>query len=169
LFISLHANAAFDRRARGVELYFQNNLPPEEEEMFLAHLENNSRGAEAKKQISKNIFALSKKSDINTIIEDLKHQSRLRKSLQATQLIAKSWAESEDGAKSKITIKQAPFFVVSQTSMPSMLIEIGFLSHPTDYKKLMDHQYQNQIIGKIHQALNIYKEKVDKKQQHSLD
>lgn len=42
VFVSLHANAAADQRAKGVEFFFQNNLPPDEETLYLASLENQS-------------------------------------------------------------------------------------------------------------------------------
>src|SRR4051812_35220658 len=40
VFLSIHVNSNPDTRARGAEFYFQNQLPPDEESMFLAHKEN---------------------------------------------------------------------------------------------------------------------------------
>src|SRR5690606_10272779 len=40
LFLSIHCNSSSDSRARGTEIYFQNQLPPDEESLFLAHLES---------------------------------------------------------------------------------------------------------------------------------
>ena len=40
IFLSIHVNSSPDPRARGAEFYFQNQLPPDEESMFLAHQEN---------------------------------------------------------------------------------------------------------------------------------
>ncbi|MNL54995.1 Germination-specific N-acetylmuramoyl-L-alanine amidase precursor [compost metagenome] len=46
--------------------------------------------------------------------------------------------------------------------MPSVLIEIGFLSNPKESKKLLTADYQGKVADKIYDALVSYKEKVDK-------
>src|ERR1035437_6847281 len=40
IFLSIHVNSSPDLRAKGVEFYFQNQLAPDQESMFLAHQEN---------------------------------------------------------------------------------------------------------------------------------
>ena len=53
IFLSLHANASNDQRAKGVEFYFQNNLPADEEAMYLANLENKMAVEQADNTLSK--------------------------------------------------------------------------------------------------------------------
>lgn len=159
LFVSLHANAASDQRAKGVEFFFQNNLPPDEDALFLASQENqmvlNSRELH-------NISGgdeLSKKGDVAAIVEDLQRQNRLSSSLRLTQALTQVWGNDNNAAQA--TIKQAPFYVISKTTMPSVLIEIGFLTNPREAKKLVSAEYQNDLAQKIYTALQSYKEKMD--------
>lgn len=160
LFVSLHANAATDPRAKGVEFFFQNHLPPDEESLFLASQENqlmiNSREIV---EISGG-DELSKKGDVAAIIEDLQRQNRINSSLRFTQTLTRVWRQDKDA--SHAAIKQAPFYVISKTSMPSVLIEIGFLSNPREAKKLLNADYQKELAQKIYSALVAYKDKTQK-------
>ncbi|MNK12100.1 N-acetylmuramoyl-L-alanine amidase AmiC precursor [compost metagenome] len=165
LFVSLHANAAIDQRARGVEFFFQNNLPPDEESLFLASQENQALLAS-----SESVHLgdePSKKGDVAAILEDLHRQNRIESSLRLTQSLTDVW--HREGQGSQVSIKQAPFYVISKTSMPSVLIEIGFLSNPKEAKKLLSADYQNQLAQKIYSALVSYKEKMDKNDTKTLN
>ncbi|AFY02301.1 N-acetylmuramoyl-L-alanine amidase family protein [Bdellovibrio bacteriovorus] len=167
LFVSLHANAASDQRAKGVEFFFQNNLPPDEDALFLASQENqmvlNSRELH---DISGG-DELSKKGDVAAIVEDLHRQNRLSSSLRLTQTLTQVWGTDNNAAQA--TIKQAPFYVISKTTMPSVLIEIGFLTNPREAKKLVSAEYQNDLAQKIYTALQSYKEKMDNHAAKSLN
>ncbi|WP_374027432.1 N-acetylmuramoyl-L-alanine amidase [Bdellovibrio bacteriovorus] len=167
LFVSLHANAASDQRAKGVEFFFQNNLPPDEDALFLASQENqmvlNSRELH---DISGG-DELSKKGDVAAIVEDLHRQNRLNSSLRLTQALTQVWGTDNNAAQA--TIKQAPFYVISKTTMPSVLIEIGFLTNPREAKKLVSAEYQNDLAQKIYTALQSYKEKMDNHTAKSLN
>jgi N-acetylmuramoyl-L-alanine amidase len=157
LFVSLHANAATDPRAKGVEFFFQNHLPPDEESLFLASQENQlMMNSKEINEISGG-DDLSKKGDIAAIVEDLNRQHRMNSSLRLTQTLTKVW--KGDAQASHAAIKQAPFYVISKTSMPSVLIEIGFLSNPKEAKKLLNADYQKDLAQKIYSALLTYKEK----------
>ncbi len=166
LFVSLHANAASDQRAKGVEFFFQNNLPPDEESLFLASQENQAvlNSAHASDD---NSNELSKKGDVAAIVEDLRRQNRLNSSLRLTQVLTQTW--ENDAKASQATIKQAPFYVISKTSMPSVLIEVGFLTNPREAKRLTSSDYQTDLAQKIYSALVSYKEKVDKAEAKTLN
>lgn len=157
LFVSLHANAASDQRARGVELFFQNNLPPDEESLYLASIENQMLSAKDSDEAAED---LSRKGDVAAIIEDLGRQHRMISSLKFSQTLTQTWATPER-RRNPATIKQAPFYVISKTSMPSVLIEIGFLTNPREAKMLLRDDYQDDLAQKIYRALVTYKEKMD--------
>lgn len=165
LFVSLHANAAADQRAKGVELFFQNNLPPDEESLFLANQENqmaaNLQTKDSEFVNKKNSFSdLSKKEDVAAIIEDLHRQNRMLASLRLNQTLSNLW--ENDAEANQATIKQAPFYVISKTSMPAVLVEVGFLTNPTEAKQLSNNKYLDSVAHKIYSALISYKEKMDK-------
>lgn len=167
LFVSLHANAAEDKRAKGVEFFFQNNLQPDEESLFLASQENQMILNSKELHDISGGEELSKKGDIAAIIEDLRRQNRMQESLRLTQTLTQVWNSDSEAANA--TIKQAPFYVVSKTSMPSVLIEIGFLTNPRESKKLVNPEYQSDLAQKIYSALQSFKEKMDNHTAKTLD
>lgn len=167
VFVSLHANAASDKRAKGVEFFFQNNLQPDEESLFLASQENQMILNSKELHDISGGDELSKKGDIAAIIEDLRRQNRMQQSLRLSQTLTQIWNSDKDAANA--TIKQAPFYVVSKTSMPSVLIEIGFLTNPHESKKLVNPEYQNDLAQKIYSALQSFKEKMDNHTAKTLD
>lgn len=161
LFISLHANSAPDRRARGMEIFFQNNLPPDEDSMYLANIENqiNSQGPTENtksEQLSSDAPSLTKQGDLVAIIEDLKRQHRMFDSIRLTKSLAEKMKFEK---QTNVSIKQAPFFVVSKTKIPSTLIEVGFLTNSTEAKELQTAERQNEIATKIAAAIFDFKEK----------
>ncbi|MEZ0393305.1 MAG: N-acetylmuramoyl-L-alanine amidase [Pseudobdellovibrionaceae bacterium] len=155
LFLSIHANASTDQRARGVEFYFQNHLPADQESLFLANLEN-----QMVKETQGPNQDLSKKGDVLAIVEDLKRQTKMRSSYVLSDRLLKAWNKS--GRKNSNVIRQAPFYVISKTSIPSVLVELGFVSNPKESQKLIQANYQKEIALKIYQGLVDYKEMVDK-------
>jgi N-acetylmuramoyl-L-alanine amidase len=167
LFVSLHANAASDQRAKGVEFFFQNNMPPDEESLFLASQENQAMIASQESHEVSGGDEVSKKGDVSAILEDLRRQNRMLSSLRFTQTLTNVWDADNKAASS--SIKQAPFYVISKTSMPSVLIEIGFLTNPRELKKLLNKEYQSDLAQKIYKALVSYKEKVDNSNAKTLN
>jgi N-acetylmuramoyl-L-alanine amidase len=162
LFVSLHANAATDPRAKGVEFFFQNHLPADEESLFLASQENQLLTNQKEITEISGGDDLSKKGDIAAIVEDLQRQNRMNSSLRLTQTLTRVWKSDTDAAH--VAIKQAPFYVISKTTMPAVLIEIGFLSNPKESKKLLNNEYQKDLAQKIYSALLNYKEKIERVQ-----
>lgn len=158
LFVSLHANSAGDSRAKGVEFFFQNALPPDEDSLYLANLENQNIKESA--EILDASDEPSKKGDVAAILEDLRRQHRIESSLRLTETLAQVW--NAENAHQRAAIKQAPFYVISKTNMPSVLIEIGFLTNPQEVKNMMTAGYQEKVARKIYSALLTYKEKMDK-------
>lgn len=160
LFISLHANSNPDPRVRGTEFYFQDSLPPDEESFVLLEQENRLAPPLPSSPQSEP-EAPSKKSDILAIVEDLQRQHRAASSLKITQLLADIWSPA--------AIKQAPFYVVSKTTMPSVLIEVGFLTHSEESQKLNTPKYQQEIAQKIYKAIIQYKEMMDNVEGQALE
>lgn len=156
--ISLHANTAPDARAQGIEVFFQNSLPPDEEALYLASIEN-----QVVTNSEINDKEPSRRGDISAIVHDLFNQARLKNSLRLSESLQQK--KSQLGS---VTIKQAPFYVISKSSMPSVLLELGFLTHPKDHKKLKSSTHQEELAEKIYLALLEYKEKIDSTEPQAL-
>jgi N-acetylmuramoyl-L-alanine amidase len=60
-------------------------------------------------------------------------------------------------------VKQAGFVVLSESTMPSVLVELGFLSNPEEEKFLKDALGQLYMASAIFRALREYKKEVEEK------
>ncbi len=166
LFISIHLNASRNAKAQGVEFYFQNQLEPDEETLYLANLENqkNSDLGEA----FNNDKTLTKKGDVAAIIEDLRRTYKMGQSHLLSQKLFSSWSQQLNIGKDSNPIRQAPFYVISKTKIPSVLVELGFLSNPKEADKLNNPNFQAQIAQSLYKGLMNYKEMIDNSQARSL-
>jgi N-acetylmuramoyl-L-alanine amidase len=54
-------------------------------------------------------------------------------------------------------VKQAGFWVLYKTTMPGILIELGFLSNPSEEKFLLSEQGQNEMANSIFMAFKEFK------------
>jgi N-acetylmuramoyl-L-alanine amidase len=159
LFISIHLNSSADPRAHGREFYFQNQLPADEEAMFLVSREN-SEGEIAEGASNDR---LSAETDVKRILEDLKRNHRIRESSEFSKTLLEAWlADGQSRRIGSLPIRQAPFYVVSNVPSPSVLVELGFITHATEGPRLAQSDYQQLLARSIYEGLVKYKDSVDK-------
>ncbi len=156
LLISIHANASEDHRARGAEFYFQNQLAPEQEALFLASRENET----AAELPSSNQDKLSKKNDLHMILEDLGRNYRITRSALLAKTLLLNWQDHEHQRQQ--ALQQAPFYLVSKLNIPSVLVELGFISHTQEAQRLADPARQKEMAYQLYQGLLKFKEVLDK-------
>lgn len=165
LFLSIHVNSSSDPRAQGVEFYFQNQMPADEEAMFLASRENESiSDAEGELRAER----VTQKGDVAHIIEDLKRNYRASASNELSKLLLENW-ENGKNRHNRRPIRQAPFFVVSETSMPAVLVELGFVTNSHDVKKLTSEEHQDGMARNLYEGLVQFKTSFDKDRNLSTD
>jgi N-acetylmuramoyl-L-alanine amidase len=58
-------------------------------------------------------------------------------------------------------VKQAGFWVLWRTAMPSVLIEVGFLSNKEEEEYLNSNKGQDEVVQNIIDALDRYKNQVE--------
>jgi N-acetylmuramoyl-L-alanine amidase len=137
LFVSLHANTSNSDSVTGMEFYF--NSP----------------------KLPATPGTVQKNPDAHRVLEKIKndfsHYRKTEKSLSLSQTIFSKTSQNQ-----KAVIRRAPFYVIENTSMPSVLIEVGFISNRRDAKKLTSEEYQNELAALIAQSIADYKEKSDK-------
>ncbi len=151
LFLSIHVNSNPNPKARGAEFYFESQLPPDEEALYLASRENHFKEVLPREE--------KKKTDIVAIIDDLKRTFDRTLSLHFTRILRNTW-----GQKFKLrrkVIRQAPFHVLSEVDMPSILIELGFISNPREARSLARASTQREMARLIHRSVLEYKESMD--------
>ncbi|MAF92521.1 MAG: N-acetylmuramoyl-L-alanine amidase [Bdellovibrionota bacterium] len=156
LFISIHANASLNPRARGTEIYIQNILPSDQYSFFLANRENN--GEASQRGTRPSLLDKSKyKADVVGIVDDINRNHFIEKSYDLAKVFEKRW--KKDMKVRRVRMRQAPFFVVSSVNMPSILLEVGYLTNPKEAKHLNTSWYQQKVAKTIYQALRDYQAK----------
>ncbi|MCF8127922.1 MAG: N-acetylmuramoyl-L-alanine amidase [Deltaproteobacteria bacterium] len=153
LFVSLHVNAHEDSRINGLETYFL-NMATNQQAVMVAAREN----ATSEKSIS----------DLQTILNDLMMNTKIRESSRLAYQVQKGMVESAGkrfrGIRS-LGVKQAPFYVLIGAQMPAILVEVGFLSNRTERKRLMSKTYQDRLAAGICDGIKCYIEDIDKSYQ----
>jgi N-acetylmuramoyl-L-alanine amidase len=153
VFLSIHCNAMETREhrkvTRGVETYFLSPDPTDAEARMLAQLENG--GPEA--------VPLPKASDpVVGILNDLALGQARSDSAALAQIVQQHMVK---GTKSTSRgVRQAPFLVLSGTRMPSVLVEIGFISHPREGRLLSRDKYQRRVAQALANGVRDFADKV---------
>ena len=166
LYLSIHLNSSTDLRAQGKEFYFQNQLPVDEDSMFLASRENNAATPEPgthepRRNISQTENdSLSQHGDLRNIIDDLKRNQRIHSSSLLSKILFETWVEKPTNAGSSRAhrggsraIRQAPFFVIANSDAPAVLVELGFITHPTEGPRLALGSYQDELAHSLYEGL----------------
>ncbi len=154
LFISIHCNANNNVSAAGSETYFM-GLHKSEGNLEVAKRENAAITFEADYQDNVRYGGFDPNSPEGHIIFSLVQNAFMKQSLKLA-----SGIETHTGKISPIKsrgVKQAGFLVLWQTSMPSVLVETGFLTNTSDRKVLKTEEGQRKIALGIYRAIRDYK------------
>lgn len=160
LFLSIHLNSSIDSKVHGTEFYFKNQLPPEEETLFLANIENQSDTDSLVDESPKKA-----NSSLGYILDDLKSSYELVLSKKLAEELKKNW--KNDHNTHNIHIRQGPFQVLLNVEMPSLLVELGFISNPKEAAWLSQPQTHKAIAQSLFKGIYELKEKIDKYRQSS--
>ena len=142
LFVSVHLNAmpgAARAHAHGVESYFLSADATDASATAVAARENADRIAgEA---------VLDPNDPVSGILQDLADTDALSESSRLAytlheRLVARLGAEDRG-------VKQAPFYVLAGARMPAVLLEVGFVSHAVESRRLATPAYQEQVAEAI--------------------
>jgi N-acetylmuramoyl-L-alanine amidase len=152
LFISIHANASVRREAKGIETYML-NWTNDEEAMKVAAREN-SISLKKMKQIN------SKEMDILEIIKsDLIRENKRDESIRLANYIQKDLVGSLNRHYTHVVdlgVKQALFYVLFGAKMPSVLVEVSFISNPLEEKLLSKEEYRHEVAKSISAGISRY-------------
>jgi N-acetylmuramoyl-L-alanine amidase len=150
LFLSIHANASRNTKARGVETYFLNFASnPEAENLAARENSSSGRTMHSLPEIVRAI-ALNNKLDESRDFASTVQRSMVRK--LATQ----------DSRIRDLGVKQAPFVVLIGAGMPSVLAEISFLTNKQDAQLLKTPAYRQQIAEALQDAILRYQDSLKK-------
>jgi len=145
LFISIHANAAEDRRASGFETFL---IGPNRNEAAVRVAARENAVLELE---DGNITKLTDEALIQATIAQAGFASFSEKFAALVQEEMGKRIQSKNRG-----VKQAGFYVLMGASMPNVLIELGFISNPSEEKKLKSSQYKDALATSIYRAIEKY-------------
>lgn len=157
LFIAVHCNSSTNPEAYGTSTYVL-GLHRTEANLEVAKRENGVISLEDNKD--KN-YEFDPNSPEGHIIMSMKQNIYLDQSINFASHIENQF-ETYSRRKS-LGVKQAGFYVLYKTAMPSLLCEIGFLSNPEEEKYLNSVKGQDNLASALFNAFKDYKGEVDGK------
>mgnify|MGYP000692124561 CR=1 FL=1 len=155
LFISIHCNAAADTRAYGAETFVL-GLHRNEDNFEIAKKENKVILMEDDYEVKYDGF--DPKSPESYMTFTVMQEEYLDESILLADKVQKRFTNHL--SRHNRGVKQAGFLVLRETSMPSVLIELGFLSNPKEGKFLNSKQGQKKMANAIVKAIKAYKSSV---------
>jgi N-acetylmuramoyl-L-alanine amidase len=137
LFISIHCNAARNKKAYGIETYIL-SLTKDKNALEVAAREN----------------ALSTQdiSDMENIIKKIVNNTKIDESKELATHVQSSIISRVNGKYKKVKnkgVKKAPFVVLIGADVPSILVESSFITNPREEKRLKSNKYIDKIADGI--------------------
>jgi N-acetylmuramoyl-L-alanine amidase len=149
LFISLHANATNNGKAYGIETYFLN-------------LSKNNQAAEVAAR--ENGTTLKEVGNLEGILFDLMANAKINESSRLAAEVQQALVAGLRPHYSRIKdlgVKQGPFHVLLGATMPSVLIESGFISNFREEKRLTSSNYRKRVAAAIVKGVKKYAATLD--------
>ncbi len=150
LFVSIHANAAKRKSAKGIETYYlgsgsneQARETAERENGDLVH----SVADDAVQEILASLISTTKINDSSRLAAIV--QKRLHKTM------SKKFSGIQN-----LGVKEGPFFVLHDTNMPSILVEVGFVTNRREGNQLKSKIYQKWLAESIARGIHEYLEEM---------
>jgi N-acetylmuramoyl-L-alanine amidase len=146
LFVSIHANASRDPSARGIETYYL-NFTTDAEALAVAARENATS--------EQSVFQLQ------SLVRKIALSAKIAESRDFAKVVDHELVLhlNEDGDHQPDRgIKKAPFVVLIGANMPSILVEISFLTNPHDERLLESPQFRQEIAQALYDGIARYAE-----------
>lgn len=153
LFISIHVNAAKNRSAKGAETYTlgveeartERNLEIAKRENGVILFEDNHE---------KTYANFNPNSPESYIIFEYMQSEFVKESIHIAQYVQENFAN--DANRHDRGVRQAGFLVLNATSMPSILVELGYISNAEEAKYLASATAQKRLSNCISKAFDSY-------------
>lgn len=147
LFISLHADSHPEPTMRGLSVYTLSEQASDKEAEALA-------SSESKKDIIAGVDLSENSKEVTEVLIDLAQRDTKNTSARFAELVV-----NEIGTEAKLlrnTHRFAGFAVLKGIGVPSVLVEMGYLSNPDEEKLLISDDYRNRLVNAIARAVDTY-------------
>ena len=144
LFISLHMNASPNPEARGIETYYLDNTTDEAAIRLAARENRTSR---------RNI------SDLQFILSDMMQSMKLEDSITLAHRLQSALVLGMTRVMSDVRdlgVKKALFHVLVGARMPSVLVEMAFISHRIEGPAMSQERYQDAMVLALFEGIQKY-------------
>jgi N-acetylmuramoyl-L-alanine amidase len=144
VFISLHMNASHNGEARGVETYYLDNTT-DEASIRLAARENST----ARKNLS----------DLQFILSDMTQNMKLEDSVTLAHRLQSSVVSALSGHMREVKalgVKKALFYVLVGARMPSVLVEMFFITNREEARAMSQDALQEAMADALYSGLQQY-------------
>jgi N-acetylmuramoyl-L-alanine amidase len=158
LFVSIHSNSATNKSAFGTETfvmgtkYLDANFDIVKKENSVILLEENYQ---------ENYEGFDPTSPESYMMFNLMSKAHFENSVTLADHIESQFRDRV-GRKSR-GVKQGPFYVLWTPSMPSVLVELGFLSNSEEERFLMSAEGKEYMASAIYRSIKAYKEQIEAK------
>lgn len=148
LFISLHADSHPDRETRGFSVYTLSDSASDKEAEMLAQRENRA-------DVLSNVDLNDQSKEVAGMLIELAQRDTMNKSAElARALVAELTYEEIMGLRN--THRSAGFAVLKSPDIPSVLIEMGFLTNPQDERQLRSPGFEKRLANSVAAGVDRY-------------
>ncbi len=155
LFVSVHANASPRAELAGVETYYLSNTG-DRATIRLAQMENGFAAATGRS---------ARGTEVAWILSDLVQTYKIEESVELArnlqQAVVREVGRKFPGVRD-LGVKRGPFYVLVGAAMPSVLVELSFLTHPREGALLRNPAYQEALADGLLQGLRRFVENRDR-------
>jgi len=146
LFVSIHVNAARSTKPRGTETYFLNLATTPDAEEVAAR---------------ENAVTTRRVNELQGILQKLLNNEKITESRELasqvqTSLSSELYASSKDARNRGV--KTAPFYVLLGAQMPSVLVEVAYLTNRKDAELLGDGTFRQKVAESIAVGIRGYQD-----------
>lgn len=155
LFLSIHANASRNRKARGIETYFLNFAQNPHAEAVAAR---------------ENAISAATLKDLQNLVKAITLNSKIHESRDFAAAVHESMVAGVRGEHPVPDrgVHTAPFYVLIGANMPAVLAEIAFVSNPEDERRLRRGEYRELIARSLLSGVKGYLEALNRTQTRQL-
>ncbi|HWM29474.1 MAG TPA: N-acetylmuramoyl-L-alanine amidase [Woeseiaceae bacterium] len=148
LFVSIHADAVEDRRAKGASVYALSlKGATDEAAMRLAQRENAA-------DLVGGVSLADKDAVLASVLLDLSQNAAIGASLDVGAKVIGELARV--GSMHRLSVQQAGFIVLKSPDVPSILVETAFISNPAEETKLKSESHRESLANAILTGIRTY-------------
>ena len=148
LFISIHADSTFNKKTRGLSIYSLSEKASDRLAQSLADAEN-------KVDLIDGIALEEYEEEVSDILIDIERRDTKNSSIEFAELVIKKFRNSNIYLLTR-SHRQAGFVVLKAPDIPSVLIEMGFMSNRLDFELLVNKEYRRDIMNLLCNVIDQY-------------